>query len=132
MSPFLFTLYTADCRSTHDECQTDKFASDTAQIGQITDDDDRVYLQVIADFVQWCDDNFLELNVGKTEEMIIDFRKNGTQPNPVIIKGVEVERVNTHKHLGVVFDKSLNWKEHKHHHKESPLPSPLLRETEIF
>ena len=58
LSPFLFTLYTANCQSTHDECQTDKCADDSAQIGQITDDDDRHYLH----FVQWCYDNFLELD----------------------------------------------------------------------
>ena len=63
--PFLLTLYTADCRSTLDECYTDKFADDTAQIGQTTDDDDRHYF--ITDFVQWCD-KILELNVGKTKE----------------------------------------------------------------
>ena len=65
LSPLLFTLYTADCRSTHDECQTEKFASDTAQIGQITDDNDRHNVQAITDFAQWCDNNFLELHVGK-------------------------------------------------------------------
>ena len=78
LSPILFTLYTANCRSTHDECQTDKFADDTAQIGQITDDDDRHYLQAITDFVQRCDNNFLELNVGKTKE-IIDFSLEKTE-----------------------------------------------------
>ena len=57
--PFLFTLYSADCRSTHEECQTDKFAADTPQIGQITDDVDRHYLKAITDFVQWCENNFL-------------------------------------------------------------------------
>ena len=64
--------------------------------------------------------------------MITDFRKNRTQHNPVVIKfkWVEVERVSTYKYLGVIFDSSLNWK--KHHHKESPLMSPLLKETEIF
>ena len=65
LSPLLFTLYTADCWNTHDKCQTDKSADDTAQIGQITDDDDRHYLQAITDFVQWCDNIFLELHVGK-------------------------------------------------------------------
>ena len=58
----------------------DRFADDTAQIGQITDDDDRHYFQSITDFVQWCDDNLLGLNVGKTKEIIIYFRKNKTQP----------------------------------------------------
>ena len=90
LSPYLLTLYTANCQDTHGKCQT---ADDTAQIGQITDDDDRHYLQAITDFVQWYDNNFLELNVGKTKEMIIDFRKNTTRPNPVVIKGVEVEEL---------------------------------------
>ena len=41
--------------------------------------------------------------------------------------------MSTYKDLGVVFDSSLNWKENlKYHHKESPLPSPLLEETEVF
>ena len=48
LSPCLFTRYPADCRGTHDECQTDKFADDTAKIGQITDDDDRHYLRAIS------------------------------------------------------------------------------------
>ena len=65
LSPLLFTLCTADCWSTHDKCQTDKFADDTVQIGQITDDDERHYRQAITDFAQWCDNNFLELHVGK-------------------------------------------------------------------
>ena len=93
-------------------CKTDKFADDTAQIGQIIDDDDRHYLQAITDFVQWLDDNCSELNVGKTKEMITDFRQTRTQPNSVVIKGVEVERVSTYKYLGVVFD-SFNWQENK-------------------
>ena len=58
LSPLLFTLYTADCWSTHDKCQTDKFADDT-------DHDDRHYVQAITDFAQWCDNIFLELHVGK-------------------------------------------------------------------
>ena len=48
-------------RSTQDECRTDKSVDNTAQIGQIADDDDRHYFQAITDFVQWCDENFLDL-----------------------------------------------------------------------
>ena len=42
--------------------------------------------------------------------MCINFRKNQRCPKPVYIKG-EVERVETYKYLGVVFDSKLNWKE---------------------
>ena len=43
--------------------------------------------------------------------MCIDFRKNQRCPKSVYIKGEAVERVDTYKYLGVVFDSKLNWKE---------------------
>ncbi len=51
------------------------------------------------------------MNVSKTKEMCIDFRKNQRCSKPVYIKGEAVERVDTYKYLGVVFDSKLNWKE---------------------
>ena len=45
------------------------------------------------------------------KEMCFDFRKNQRCPKPVYINGEAVERVDTYKHLGVVFDSKLNWKE---------------------
>ena len=55
--------------------------------------------------------NGLYLNVSKTKEMCIDFRKNQRCSKPVYIKGKAVERVDTYKYLGAVFDSKLNWKE---------------------
>ena len=45
------------------------------------------------------------------KEMCIDFRKNQRCPKPVYFKREAVERVNTYKYLGAVFDSKLNWKE---------------------
>ena len=64
--------------------------------------------QYIENFVNWCDKNYLYLNVSKTKEMSIDFRKNQRCPKPVYVKGEAVERVDTYKHLGVVLDIKLN------------------------
>ena len=61
--------------------------------------------------VNWCDKNYLYLNVSKTKEVCIDFRKNQRCSKPVYIKGEAVERVDTYRYLGVVFDSKLNWKE---------------------
>ena len=106
----LFSLYTADCRSANENCLIDKYADDTALVGQIINDDSSNYLQEINSFVNWCDQNFLELNVSKTKEMVIDFRTtNKTESLPVVIKGAEVERVGSFKYLGVVFDDKLSW-----------------------
>ena len=115
MAFFLFALYIADCRSTDESCPRVKFANDTELVGKIRNDEMRSMQYTISrvseNFVNWCDKNYLYLNVSKTKEICIDFRKNQRCPKPVYIKGEAVERVDTYKYLGVVFDSKLNWKE---------------------
>ena len=63
LSPFIFTLYTSDCRHVHDSCHLQKFSDDSAIVGCIMHDDDSAYKLQIEKFVSWCQSNFLELNV---------------------------------------------------------------------
>ena len=76
LAPFLFALYTADCRSTDKSCPLVKFVDDTEVVGKISNDEDALYHKQIEYFVNWCDKNYLYLNVSKTKEMCTDFRKN--------------------------------------------------------
>ena len=59
-----------------------------------------------------CKDNYLVLNVSKTKELILDYRINKHDPNPVIIDGSEVQRTDHYKYLGVIMDNKLCWKQH--------------------
>ena len=59
-------------------------------------------------FSNWCRDNSLDLNVKKTKEMLIDFRKVPTVIPDLFIDGVKVERVTEYKYLGTVLDNKLN------------------------
>ena len=63
-------------------------------------------------FVNHCDANYLELNVSKTKEMVIDFRQTRPDPQPVDIKGSAVARVDTYKYLGIVLNNKLSWGDH--------------------
>ena len=65
--------------------------------------------QRAGDLVTWCDDNFLELNITKTEEMVIDFRLKPGSIEPLVIKGEEVRIVDCYKYLGTVIDHKLEW-----------------------
>ena len=71
--------------SSNENCLLVKFADDTALLGLITKYDDVAYLEQINYFINYCGQTFLELNVNKTKEMVIDFRKPKGVSNEVII-----------------------------------------------
>lgn len=112
ISPVLFILYTDDCRSLFSDCSIIKYADDTVITGKIFNDDCENFYAQVDFFVDWCKSNFLELNVKKTKEMIIDFRtKNQVTPDNIIINEETVERVDNFKYLGYVIDNQLKGKE---------------------
>ena len=76
VTPFRFSLYTADCRSTNESCPLVKFADGSELVGKMNNDEDALYHKQIGNFVNWCDKFYLYLNVSKTKERCIDFRKN--------------------------------------------------------
>ena len=58
--------------------------------------------------MDWCDDSYLDLNVGKTREMI-DFRGQGYAHVAVQIHDEPVEIINSYKYLGTIFKDTLKW-----------------------
>ena len=97
-----------DCRSVFDNCIIIKYANDTVITGKILNDDCRNYETQVQKFVEWCTENYLVLNVKKTKEMIIDFRKKFINvPDIISIDGEPVERVKQYKYLGIVIDDGL-------------------------
>lgn len=76
-------------------------AVDTALGSLLEDPHDGCVLPV---FVKLCDGNFLDFNVSKTKELIIDFRHNSNKLKASIMHGEDAEIVHTYKYLGTVFD----------------------------
>ena len=92
LSPLLYSLFTHDCVATHSSNTIVKFADDTTVIGQITDCDETVYREEVGKLTSWCQDNNLHLNVSKTKELIVDYRKQqGEGHAPIAINGITVE-----------------------------------------
>ena len=108
LSPLLYILYTDDCRSSYENSFLVKFADDSALLsllsGPMHD-----HGPALNEFVSWCDKAYLELNVLKTKDLPIDFRKSEHTTNKTIIHDQEVEIVSSYKYLGTVFDCNLNW-----------------------
>ena len=109
LSPLLFTLFTNDFRSTDQSVIVIKFSDDTTMEGLITNGDETVYREEVDKMVAWCSTNNLELNVSKTKEMIIDFRRNKTPISALSLKGQVVEQVDSFKFLGVHISNTIDW-----------------------
>ena len=83
LSPLLYSLFTHDSMAKHASNSIIKFADDTTVVGLITNNDETAYRE----------ENNLTLNVNKTKEMIVDFRKQQREHPPIHIDGTVVERV---------------------------------------
>ena len=57
----------------------------------------------------WCHNNNLFLNVNKTKEIIIDFRKNVCIHKPLGLDDSPVEIVDSFRFLGIQITSSLSW-----------------------
>ena len=108
LSPLLYTLLTHDCVPRHKNNMFVKFTDDTTVMGLIHKNEESSYREVNL-FESWCRDNNLVLNVEKTKEMIVDFRRSKTKHTRLCISNREVEKVENIKFLGVQISDNLSW-----------------------
>ncbi|KAI3363944.1 hypothetical protein L3Q82_001522 [Scortum barcoo] len=96
LSPLLYSLFTHDCMAAHSSNTIIKFADDTTVIGLITGDDETAYREEVRALTSWCQDNNLHLNVSKTKELIVDFRRRQREEHaPLSINGTTRWREST-------------------------------------
>ncbi|KAI4873820.1 hypothetical protein NFI96_014419, partial [Prochilodus magdalenae] len=106
LSPLLYTLYTHDCTTTHSSNTIIKFADETTTIGNIIDDDEGPYREEVQLLTEWCAANNLSLNVSKTKELIIDFRKGGRTHTPLNTGGTRQAKKRASSGTNIVSVKS--------------------------
>ena len=108
LGPLLYSLYTHDCVASHSS-NSINFADDTTVVGLITNNDETAYREEVGTLTAWCQVNNLSLNVIKTKEPIVDFRRNQAGHALILINGAAVEMVNNFKFLGLHISEKLKW-----------------------
>ncbi len=112
LRPLLYSLYTHDCTAIYSSNVIIKFADDTMVIGLITDNGEMAYRDEVSTLTKWCQENHLSLNINKTKELVVDFRRQSREHTPITIDKTPVERVNSFKFLGVHITVDLTWSAH--------------------
>ena len=108
LSPVLFSLYTNAIRC-HDPILTLlKYADDMSLVSCLKDEFSisQYFLQIDV-LNAMLKDRFLELNVGKTKELVLGNNREREARRSVVIDQREVEMVDSFKYLGTPIDKKL-------------------------
>ncbi len=111
LSPLLYSLYTWLC--SHTQLQRHRQIRWWHNvIGLITDNDETAYRAEVSTLTKWCQENHLSLNIDKTKELAVDFRRQSREHTPITIDKTPVEWVNSFKFLGIHITEDLTWSVH--------------------
>ena len=102
--PILFILLINDLSS---QCGMHKFVNDVTLSEVINSS----MCANINNVVEWSDNNLMNINIAKTEEMLIGRIKNEPPPK-ILLCGKVTERVSSFRLLGVQTDNNLEWARH--------------------
>ncbi|KAK3533333.1 hypothetical protein QTP70_017176, partial [Hemibagrus guttatus] len=81
-------------------------------IGLIQGSDESAHRQELEQLAAWCSLNNLELNMLKTVEMIVDFRRTTPALPPLTIMNSTVPTVESFRFLGTTIFQDLKWDTH--------------------
>ena len=99
-------LFSYLCQSRYENRTIIKYADDSVIVSRLQDNE-TCHGPIIDDFVTWCEESYLQLNIIKTKEMIIDFRKHTHAHEVTFIKGQTVECTQSYKYLGTIIDSNF-------------------------
>ena len=87
-----------------------KFADDMAHVGLLLNEDSlATYFSHVSLLNECCEESFLEINVGKTKELVLDARKTKNVFVPVKVNNKPVKVVSNFKYLGTLIDNKLSF-----------------------
>ena len=117
----------------NDSCTIIKYADDTVVMGLICQNDEKPYRDELTKFGNWCQGNNLVLNIVKTKEMIINFRRQKNDIIPLTVHDEDVDIVTEYKYLGVHIDSSMSWDMHvRKTHSKANQRLYFLRKMNMF
>ena len=115
LGPLLFILFINDLPTVLNYSKILMFADDAKLFIEIASEEDHTHLQSDLDsLVTWCDDNRMDLNIGKCQTISFS-RKLKITHYPYAMSDEQLSRVQQIKDLGVLLDTKLTFEPHISH-----------------
>lgn len=117
IGPLLFSLYADDLPSQLTHCKVRMYADDVQiYISCDTSEIEQCVLTLnteLKHIYEWATANGLSINPKKSKYLVIQKRTTITDHIPdIFLSNERIERVNTAKNLGIIFNKNLTWCNH--------------------
>lgn len=112
LGPLLFVIMINDLQISVENTNLYKYMDDSTVDEIICDPSDSKMQAVLNEVNVWSVNNNAQLNLSKTVEMIISFKKDCFDPPSLHLNGNELHRVKITKLLGLVISNDLSWSEH--------------------
>ena len=115
LGPLLFLIYINDLPNALNESVPTIFADDTSLFlyGCNLDEIAAIMNNELKEICAWLRSNKLSINLKKTHSMLFTLHHHIYNSKiPIVIDGVEIDRVNSTRFLGVIIDDRLKWGDH--------------------
>lgn len=117
LGPLLFLIFFNDSDDGLELVSPYNFADDKKIAAIVAKPGDTITLQnAITKFAEWCENNYLEMNISKCKIMTFT-RKRQPIMQDYFINGVKIERVFEHRDLGVIMDPAMKFSLHREYIK---------------
>lgn len=87
-------------------------AADDSVIVSLLNSDNPDHGPVVKEYTDCCSKSVMCINVSKTKETLIDFRKHPSVSPPLVIENQAIEVAHNYKYLGTNSDDKLSFKFH--------------------
>jgi hypothetical protein len=114
LGPLLFLVYINDL-ITDLESDVFVFADDTSLFENVDNDPDictAVLNRDLKRIENWCDKWLFIINLSKTKSILFTRKRNPSPELLLFLKNTILHCVKSHKHLGILFTRTLDWGEH--------------------
>ena len=100
LGPLCFIVFMNDMKL-HNRVLTHEYIDDITVTESISESNKGHLQEAVNTIKEWSNDNNMRLNEKKTKEMLISFKRNPLQTQPLLVNNKAIERVTNFKILGV-------------------------------